>query len=87
MCLQTVQAEGGYDTVVRERKWSKVALKMHLSDPSTGKCNGGVLRGHYEKYLYPYDLFEAGITVDQNVSCLLNFLLFLELCDLGVEET
>ncbi|KAF6031963.1 KDM5A [Bugula neritina] len=63
---KTVQAEGGYDTVVRERKWSKVATKMNLNDPSTGKCNGGVLRTHYEKYLYPFDLFEAGITVDQN---------------------
>ncbi|XP_067927988.1 lysine-specific demethylase 5A-like [Watersipora subatra] len=63
---KTVQAEGGYDTVVRERKWSKVSFKMNLNDAAAGKCNGSVLRGHYEKYLYPYDLFEAGITVDQN---------------------
>ena len=54
--------------MVRERKWTKVATKMNLNDPATAKCNGSVLRGHYEKYLYPYDLFQAGITVDQNVS-------------------
>ena len=45
-----------------------MATKMNLNDPATAKCNGSVLRGHYEKYLYPYDLFQAGITVDQNVS-------------------
>lgn len=41
---------------------------MSLNDSATGKCNGSVLKSHYEKYLYPFDLFEAGITVDQNVS-------------------
>lgn len=65
--MQTVQDEGGYETVVRERKWAKVAHKMNVNDPA-GKCYGTTLRGHYEKYLYRYDLFEAGITVDQNVS-------------------
>lgn len=54
--------------MVRERKWTKVAVKMDLHDPTVAKCNGSVLRSHYEKFLYPYDLFEAGITVDQNVS-------------------
>lgn len=63
-----MQDEGGFDIVVRERKWAKVSFKMNLSDPAAGKCNGSVLRGHYEKYLYPYDLFQAGITVNQNVS-------------------
>jgi len=75
--MQVVQKEGGFDTVTKERKWTKVAYTMNLNDSASNKCNGAVLRGHYEKYLYPFDLFEAGITIDQNVSLL--FLLQLSL--------
>lgn len=27
------------------------------------KSYGSVLQGHYERFLYPYDLFEAGVIV------------------------
>ena len=35
------------------------------------KCYGTVLRGHYEKFLYPYDLFESGAATDPKVQAIL----------------
>jgi len=51
-----VQQEGGYEDVTRLRRWSRVSMLMG--------CGGGqssaVLRKHYEKLLYPYDVFMSG---------------------------
>ena len=44
--------------VLRERKWSKVASRMGYVG---GKGVGSTLRQHYEKILYPYDIFKSGI--------------------------
>uniref|UniRef100_A0A4W3I255 [histone H3]-trimethyl-L-lysine(4) demethylase n=1 Tax=Callorhinchus milii TaxID=7868 RepID=A0A4W3I255_CALMI len=52
-----VAEEGGFDTVCKERRWSKVAHKMGYLP---GKALGSLLRSHYERILYPYNLFQSG---------------------------
>uniref|UniRef100_A0A8C7VA81 [histone H3]-trimethyl-L-lysine(4) demethylase n=1 Tax=Oncorhynchus mykiss TaxID=8022 RepID=A0A8C7VA81_ONCMY len=39
------------------RRWSKIALKMGFAP---GKAIGSHLRSHYERILYPYNLFQTG---------------------------
>uniref|UniRef100_A0A8C7QES7 [histone H3]-trimethyl-L-lysine(4) demethylase n=1 Tax=Oncorhynchus mykiss TaxID=8022 RepID=A0A8C7QES7_ONCMY len=55
--LELVNDEGGFDAVCRERRWSKIALKMGFAP---GKAIGSHLRSHYERILYPYNLFQTG---------------------------
>uniref|UniRef100_A0A4W5NUN6 [histone H3]-trimethyl-L-lysine(4) demethylase n=1 Tax=Hucho hucho TaxID=62062 RepID=A0A4W5NUN6_9TELE len=43
--------------ITRERRWSKIALKMGFAP---GKAIGSHLRSHYERILYPYNLFQTG---------------------------
>lgn len=60
---KVVKAEGGFDAVTREKRWQTVAHQLDY--PSSGhKSLASVIRNHYEKLLYPYDLLEAGVTVD-----------------------
>ncbi|XP_060928394.1 lysine-specific demethylase 5A [Limanda limanda] len=55
-----VSTEGGFETVCKEKRWSKVASRMGF--PS-GKGAGSLLRSHYERILYPYELFQSGATL------------------------
>lgn len=65
-CLfQTVKEEGGFEHVCKERKWSKIAAKLNYP---VGKGVGGILRGHFERILYPYELFKSGKTFQQVLS-------------------
>lgn len=54
---KTVNEEGGFEFITRKKKWSIVARKMgyHI-----GKSAPSLLRMNYERYLYPYDIFQAG---------------------------
>uniref|UniRef100_A0A3B4AAF9 [histone H3]-trimethyl-L-lysine(4) demethylase n=1 Tax=Periophthalmus magnuspinnatus TaxID=409849 RepID=A0A3B4AAF9_9GOBI len=52
-----VADEGGFDVVCQERKWTKIAVQMGFAP---GKAIGSHLRSHYEKILYPYNLFQSG---------------------------
>uniref|UniRef100_A0A8C4FEH8 [histone H3]-trimethyl-L-lysine(4) demethylase n=1 Tax=Dicentrarchus labrax TaxID=13489 RepID=A0A8C4FEH8_DICLA len=52
-----VSSEGGFETVCKDKRWSKVASRMGF--PS-GKGTGSLLRSHYERILYPYELFQSG---------------------------
>ncbi|XP_061839855.1 lysine-specific demethylase 5B-B isoform X2 [Nerophis lumbriciformis] len=52
-----VAEEGGFDIVCQDRRWTKIAIKMGFAP---GKAVGSHLRGHYEKTLYPYNLFQSG---------------------------
>ncbi|KAJ8386387.1 hypothetical protein AAFF_G00170920 [Aldrovandia affinis] len=52
-----VADEGGFDIVCRERRWTRIALKMGFAP---GKAVGSHLRAHYERILYPYNLFQSG---------------------------
>ncbi|XP_060788216.1 lysine-specific demethylase 5B-B isoform X2 [Neoarius graeffei] len=52
-----VSEEGGFDTVCKERRWTKIAMAMGFAP---GKAVGSHLRAHYERVLYPYNLFQSG---------------------------
>ncbi|XP_062843106.1 lysine (K)-specific demethylase 5Ba [Trichomycterus rosablanca] len=54
-----VTEEGNFDVVCRERKWTKIALKMGFAP---GKAVGSHLRAHYERIIYPYYLFHKGVS-------------------------
>jgi [histone H3]-trimethyl-L-lysine4 demethylase len=56
-----VQEEGGLELTTRERKWSKIASRMGYPH---GKNIGTNLKSHYERILYPYDVFTTGKVVD-----------------------
>ncbi|XP_060736960.1 lysine-specific demethylase 5B-B isoform X8 [Tachysurus vachellii] len=52
-----VSDEGGFDAVCKDRKWTKIAMTMGFVP---GKAVGSHLRAHYERVLYPYNLFQSG---------------------------
>ncbi|KAL7304867.1 hypothetical protein TKK_0002673 [Trichogramma kaykai] len=52
-----VTDEGGIETVTKERRWAKIANKMGY--PS-GRSVGSILKNHYERILYPFDVFKQG---------------------------
>uniref|UniRef100_A0A8C6US54 [histone H3]-trimethyl-L-lysine(4) demethylase n=1 Tax=Neogobius melanostomus TaxID=47308 RepID=A0A8C6US54_9GOBI len=52
-----VNDEGGFEIVCRDRHWSKISVKMGFSP---GKAIGSHLRAHYERILYPYNMFQTG---------------------------
>uniref|UniRef100_A0A8C5BXI1 [histone H3]-trimethyl-L-lysine(4) demethylase n=1 Tax=Gadus morhua TaxID=8049 RepID=A0A8C5BXI1_GADMO len=55
-----VSSEGGFVTVCKEKWWSKVASRMGFPP---GRGVGSLLRSHYEKILYPYELFQSGASL------------------------
>uniref|UniRef100_A0A674JCC6 [histone H3]-trimethyl-L-lysine(4) demethylase n=1 Tax=Terrapene triunguis TaxID=2587831 RepID=A0A674JCC6_9SAUR len=59
-----VAEEGGFDLVCKERKWTKIAIRMGFAP---GKAVGSHIRAHYERILYPYNLFQSGASL--LVSC------------------
>ena len=57
--------KGGLEIVTKERKWAKIANKLgYLS----GRSVGSILKVHYERILYPYDVFKLGKTLSDIVS-------------------
>ncbi|XP_017265109.1 lysine-specific demethylase 5B-B isoform X2 [Kryptolebias marmoratus] len=62
-----VADEGGFDIVCQDRRWTKIALQMGFTP---GKAVGSHLRGHYERILYPYNLFQSGA----NLLCVQKFI-------------
>lgn len=52
-----VNDEGGFDAVCRERRWTRISVKMGFAP---GKAIGSHLRSHYERILYPFNLFQTG---------------------------
>lgn len=52
-----VHDEGGMEQVTRERKWSNISSRMGY--PSN-KSVGTILKGHYERILFPFDTFTIG---------------------------
>ncbi|XP_069797395.1 lysine (K)-specific demethylase 5Ba isoform X1 [Narcine bancroftii] len=55
-----VAEEGGFEIVCKERRWSKIAHRMAYPP---GKALGSLLRSHYERILYPYNLFQSGASL------------------------
>uniref|UniRef100_A0AAX7VUB9 [histone H3]-trimethyl-L-lysine(4) demethylase n=1 Tax=Astatotilapia calliptera TaxID=8154 RepID=A0AAX7VUB9_ASTCA len=71
-----VSSEGGFETVCKEKLWSKVASRMGYP---AGKGTGSLLRSHYERILYPYELFQTGatLTVSGAECCLTAFYIII----------
>ncbi|XP_065573719.1 lysine-specific demethylase 5D-like isoform X2 [Artemia franciscana] len=59
-----VQKEGGMEVISKERKWSAIGHKMGYV---TSRCLGSVLKHHYERILYPYDIFKSGKHIPKHV--------------------
>uniref|UniRef100_A0A8C7SEL8 [histone H3]-trimethyl-L-lysine(4) demethylase n=1 Tax=Oncorhynchus mykiss TaxID=8022 RepID=A0A8C7SEL8_ONCMY len=55
-----VSSEGGFETVCKEKRWSMVGSRMGFPP---GKGMGSLLRSHFERILYPYELFQSGATL------------------------
>ncbi|XP_075987464.1 lysine demethylase 5 isoform X2 [Anticarsia gemmatalis] len=58
-----VKEAGGFEICSSERKWSKVARRMGYPQ---GKGIGSILKNHYEKILYRYDVFKSNGAVGDN---------------------
>ncbi|KDR13965.1 hypothetical protein L798_11923, partial [Zootermopsis nevadensis] len=57
-----IQEEGGVEIATKERKWTKVAARMGFPH---GKGLGTLLKNHYDRILYPFDVFQQGKLVGQ----------------------
>lgn len=55
-----VKEEGGMEMVTKERRWAKIASRMGYPH---GRSIGSLLRQHYERILYPYDIFKSGASI------------------------
>lgn len=64
--FQLVNEEGGFDAVCKERRWTKISIKMGFAP---GKAVGSHLRAHYERILYPYNLFQTGDNLPVGCFC------------------
>lgn len=58
--FQVVSSEGGFEVISKEKKWSKVGSRLGYMP---GKGTGSLLKTHYERILYPYELFQSGISL------------------------
>jgi hypothetical protein len=63
---------GGVEIATRERKWTKVAARMGFPP---GKGVGTLLKNHYDRILYPFDVFQQGKLIGQIVRTCVSFLL------------
>ncbi|XP_056629138.1 lysine-specific demethylase 5C isoform X2 [Triplophysa dalaica] len=55
-----VTDEGGFDAVSKERRWARVAQKLGYPP---GKNIGSLLRSHYERIVYPFEVFQSGASL------------------------
>ncbi|KAL4712461.1 hypothetical protein ACJJTC_007477 [Scirpophaga incertulas] len=58
-----VKEAGGFEVCSTERNWSKIARRMGFPQ---GKGIGSILKNHYERILYPYDVFKSSGVVGDN---------------------
>uniref|UniRef100_A0A672TE99 [histone H3]-trimethyl-L-lysine(4) demethylase n=1 Tax=Sinocyclocheilus grahami TaxID=75366 RepID=A0A672TE99_SINGR len=58
--LEIVTEEGGFEAVCKERRWARVAQKLGYPP---GKNIGSLLRSHYERIVYPFELFQSGASL------------------------
>ncbi|XP_055550077.1 lysine-specific demethylase lid isoform X2 [Wyeomyia smithii] len=58
---KVINDEGGIEIVTKERKWSRVACRMGYQQ---GRNVGTNLKAHYERILYPFDIYRSGKIID-----------------------
>lgn len=84
VCPQLVADEGGFDIVCQDRRWTKIAVQMGFAP---GKAVGSHLRGHYEKILYPYNLFQSGANLLVSSTDIKQLVFFLDTCVVCVQPS
>ncbi|KAK1897745.1 Lysine-specific demethylase 5C [Dissostichus eleginoides] len=52
-----VTHEGGFEMVCKERRWARVAQRLGYPP---GKNIGSLLRSHFERIVYPFEMFQSG---------------------------
>ncbi|XP_036596625.1 lysine-specific demethylase 5C-like isoform X2 [Trichosurus vulpecula] len=52
-----VVEEGGYEAISKDRRWARVAQRLNYP---AGKNIGSLLRSHYERIIYPYEMYQSG---------------------------
>ncbi|XP_056665925.1 lysine-specific demethylase 5C-like [Monodelphis domestica] len=57
-----VVEEGGYETISKDRRWARVAQRLNYP---VGKNIGSLLRSHYERIIYPYEMYQSGANLVQ----------------------
>jgi histone demethylase JARID1 len=63
-----VKEEGGFEICTRDRKWSRVASRMGYGNNASNKGTiASLLRQHYERILFPYDVFQSGATIGPDI--------------------
>ncbi|XP_078144236.1 lysine-specific demethylase 5C isoform X2 [Centroberyx gerrardi] len=55
-----VTEEGGFEMVCKERRWARVAQRLGYP---AGKNIGSLLRSHYERIVYPFEMFQSGASM------------------------
>jgi histone demethylase JARID1 len=60
--FKLVESLGGYEAVTKTKQWTQVMRILAYKEPTASR----LLKLHYEKVLYPYLLFEAGVTMPAN---------------------
>jgi hypothetical protein len=58
---KTVEQMGGIEQVTKNKQWSQLIKKLDLKDANSARY----VKTHYDKILYPFLLFEAGVTLPQ----------------------
>lgn len=72
--LQIVTDEGGFEMVCKERRWARVAQRLGYPP---GKNIGSLLRSHYERIVYPFEMFQSGASLPVSLYTLLCLLFVL----------
>uniref|UniRef100_A0A3B3S562 [histone H3]-trimethyl-L-lysine(4) demethylase n=1 Tax=Paramormyrops kingsleyae TaxID=1676925 RepID=A0A3B3S562_9TELE len=57
---KVVSDEGGFESVTKERRWARIAQKLGYPP---GKNIGSLLRSHYERIVYPFEMFHSGASL------------------------
>ncbi|XP_070765768.1 lysine-specific demethylase 5C [Enoplosus armatus] len=57
---RVVTDEGGFEMVCKERRWARVAQRLGYPP---GKNIGSLLRSHYERIVYPFEMFQSGASM------------------------
>uniref|UniRef100_G3UKX0 [histone H3]-trimethyl-L-lysine(4) demethylase n=1 Tax=Loxodonta africana TaxID=9785 RepID=G3UKX0_LOXAF len=57
-----VVEEGGYEAICKDRRWARVAQRLNYPP---GKNIGSLLRSHYERIIYPYEMYQSGANLVQ----------------------
>lgn len=67
--------------VCKERRWARVAQRLGYPP---GKNIGSLLRSHYERIIYPFEMFQSGASLPVSFFHLFIYLVFSRYIDLSV---